>query len=54
MVTANYNAVEWSALDPDERARAVAFYRLRRLEEIHNGDAVAAHQERAAKRGNRR
>ena len=46
MVGAHYNEKEWGQLEPEKRARAVAYYRLNRLVALHESDAVAlkAHQ----------
>lgn len=48
MVAANYNAREWQTLSAGERAQAVAFYRLSKLVDLHQGDAVAIHSQRAS------
>lgn len=37
MVASNFNEVEWEALEPTVKARAVAFFRLKNIVEIHEG-----------------
>ncbi len=48
MVAAHYNSISWQTLTAEERARAVAFYRLARLVNLHESDAVAQHAQRAS------
>ena len=40
MIYSHYNPHEWEVLEPGERAEAVAFYRLSRLVNLHEQDAV--------------
>jgi hypothetical protein len=47
MVSAHFNTSEWQTLAAEERAQAVAYWRLSRLIELHQGDAVAIHAQRA-------
>ncbi len=43
MVAANYNSTEWKGLRSEDRAEAVARYRLRKHIEVHVADAVDLH-----------
>lgn len=48
MVNAHYNRQDWLSLGPDDRAQAVAFYRLSRLVSLHEADAAALAAHKAA------
>lgn len=45
-VYGHYNWREWRELEPQERAFAVAQYRMHHLIELHHGDALNAAMER--------
>ena len=43
MVAANFNAVEWKGLRHNDRAEAVARYRLRKHITLHESEALDVH-----------
>lgn len=48
-VFGHYRWTDWQALAPEERAAAVAHFRLHRLVEMHSSDAVSRAMERRAR-----
>ncbi|GAF79301.1 unnamed protein product [marine sediment metagenome] len=49
MVKANYNEYEWRGLRPIDRAVAVAYLRLQKVINLHEGDAVEMKRKSQAK-----
>lgn len=43
MVAANFNAIEWKGLRHNDRAEAVARYRLRKHISLHESEALDTH-----------
>lgn len=50
MVEANYSAIEWEQLSSQEKADAVAHYRLKRHIALHEADAAKLKQDSERKR----
>lgn len=50
MVAANFNSTEWKGLQPNERAEAVARYRLKKHISLHEAEAVEVHTRMKAKK----
>ncbi len=52
-VFTHYNRTNWLELDSTERATSVAHYRLHRLIELHNNDAIADEMRRRGPKGSK-
>lgn len=50
MVEANYTEAEWETLNWETRAKVLAHYRLARLIELHQNDAVSKKMKQMAKK----
>ncbi len=46
MVRANCNERQWGDIHYSEKAKAVAFHRLKKIINLHEGDAVEMHRKR--------
>lgn len=52
MVEANFNEVQWEAIDHRKKARAIAFYRFKQQIKLHESEARADEELERARRAN--